>query len=163
MLNGLITARNYIICLKYKWILKPIFFKIDPETIHDWMTVFLHFLGKYAITRKIVYFYFGYSNSMLEQNILGINFKNPVGLSAGFDKNATLIDIAPSLGFGFTEVGSITGEKCEGNPKPRLWRLKKSKSLAVYYGLKNDGCEIVSKKLIGKKFAIPVGINIAKT
>ena len=163
MLNELITARNYIIHLKYKWILKPIFFKIDPEIIHDWMTVFLHFLGKYALTRKIAYFCFGYSNSMLEQNILGINFKNPVGLSAGFDKNAALIDIAPSLGFGFTEVGSITGEPCPGNSKPRLWRLKKSKSLAVYYGLTNNGCENISEKLTGKSFTIPVGINIAKT
>ena len=100
---------------------------------------------------------------MLGQNIFGINFKNPVGLSAGFDKNATLIDIMPSLGFGFTEVGSITGEKCEGNPKPRLWRLKKSKSLAVYYGLKNDGCELIAKKLQKNKFPCPVGISIAKT
>src|SRR3989338_7373355 len=163
MLNGLITARNYIICLKYKWILKPIFFTIDPETIHDWMTVFLHFLGKYAITRKIVYFYFGYSNSMLEQNILGINFKNPVGLAAGFDKNAELTGILPHVGFGFEEAGSITGEPCPGNAKPRLWRLKKSKSLLVYYGLKNDGCEAIAQILQGRKFNFPLGISIAKT
>src|SRR3989338_7644200 len=163
MLNELITARNYIIHLKYKWILKPIFFKIDPEIIHDWMTVFLHFLGKYALTRKIAYFCFGYSNSMLEQNILGINFKNPVGLSAGFDKNAALIDIAPSLGFGFTEVGSITGEPCPGNPKPRLWRLPDQKSLVVYYGLKNEGCEATYKRLTSEKFEFPVGISVAKT
>ena len=162
-MDKLVGVRNYIMQKKYKWLLKPIFFKFDPEVIHDRMSSFLRFLGKYAVTRKMAYFWWGYSNAMLEQNILGINFKNPVGLSAGFDKNATLINIMPSLGFSFTEVGSITGEKCEGNPKPRLWRLKKSKSLAVYYGLKNDGCEIVSKKLNGKKFLCPVGISIAKT
>ena len=64
-----------------------------------------------------------------------------MGLSAGFDKNAELTDIIPSVGFGFMEVGSVTGENCLGNPKPRLWRLKKSESLAVYYGLANDGSE----------------------
>lgn len=163
MFDRLIAARNYIAQKKYKWIWKPVFFQIDPEIIHDYMAVFLHFFGKYGITRKITGVCFGYSNKMLEQNILGIDFKNPVGLSAGFDKNATLIDIMPSLGFGFTEVGSVTGNPCPGNPKPRLWRLKKSKSLAVYYGLKNDGCENISKRLTGKKFNLSVGINIAKT
>ena len=165
-MDTLIKVRNYILEKKYKWILKPIFFQIDAEKIHDYMIIFGQFLGKYSITKKITGFFFNYSNPSLNQNILGINFKNPVGLSAGFDKNANLIDILPSVGFGFTEIGSITGEACEGNPKPRLWRLRESKSLAVYYGLKNDGCEIISKKLKklnDKKFDIPVGINIAKT
>jgi len=84
-----------------------------------------------------------------------------------FDKNANLINIIPSVGFGFTEIGSITGEPCSGNPKPRLWRLPKSQSLSVYYGLVNDGCEAISKRLgrqiKKKKFPIPVGISIAKT
>ena len=106
----LITTRNYFISKIYKWILKPIFFQIDPEKIHDKMIIFLHFFGKYTLTRKIVRTCFGYSNKMLEQKILGINFKNPIGLSAGFDKNATLTDIVPSLGFGFTEIGSITAK-----------------------------------------------------
>lgn len=163
MISQLFFVRNWIMQKKYKWVLKPIFFKIDPEVIHDKMSAFLHFLGKYALTRKIAYICFGYSNPILEQNILGINFKNPIGLSAGFDKNATLIDIIPSVGFGFTEVGSITGKVCEGNPKPRLWRLKKSQSLIVHYGLSNDGCEIISERLKGKKFSVPVGISIAKT
>ena len=147
--------------------LKPILFKIDPEKVHDNMSAVGHFLGEYWITRKISKAFWSYSNPALEQNILGINFKNPIGLSAGFDKNADLTEIIPCVGFGFMEVGSITGEACVGNPKPRLWRLKKSRSLAVNYGLMNDGCEIIAKKLHAKlffkKFAIPVGINIAKT
>ena len=104
---------------------------------------------------------------MLEQEILGINFVNPIGLSAGFDKDGYLIDIIPNVNFGFEEVGSVTGEKCDGNPKPRLWRLKKSKALVVYYGLKSEGCEAVAKrlkeKLKIKQFKIPIGISIAKT
>ncbi|MEK7539591.1 MAG: quinone-dependent dihydroorotate dehydrogenase [Patescibacteria group bacterium] len=162
-MDTLIRIRNYLAKKKYKWILKPIFFKFDPELIHDNMSAFLHFLGKYTLTRKIAYTFWGYSNPILEQNILGINFKNPIGLSAGFDKNAELTEIIPSIGFGFMEVGSITGEVCAGNPKPRLWRLKKSKSLVIYYGLKNDGCEAIAQKLNNKKFTIPIGISIAKT
>lgn len=167
MWNKLIITRNYIARKKYKWILKPIFFKMDPEKIHDRMTAVGKLLGKYSLTQKMANLFWGYSNPALKQSILGINFKNPVGLSAGFDKNAELTEIIPAVGFGFMEVGSITGEICSGNPKPRLWRLKKSKSLAVYYGLKNDGCVAISKrlnkKLNSKKFAIPIGINIAKT
>lgn len=159
----LIMVRNFMLKKKYKWIFKPIFFKIDPEIIHDYMITVGQFLSKYSINRKIVNFFLGYSHPSLRQSILGINFKNPIGLSAGFDKNANMIDIIPSIGFGFTEIGSITGEPCLGNPKPRIWRLKKSRSLAVYYGLKNDGCENISKRLKRKKFTIPVGINIAKT
>ncbi|MEK7586572.1 MAG: quinone-dependent dihydroorotate dehydrogenase, partial [Patescibacteria group bacterium] len=69
----------------------------------------------------------------------------------------------PAVGFGFAEVGSITGEPCAGNPKPRLWRLPQSRALVVYYGLKNDGCEVVAKKLRNKKFAFPLGVSVAMT
>lgn len=147
----------------YKFVLKPVFFQIDPETTHDLMTVFGKLLGSNIITRRIIKFLFYYSNPALEQNLAGINFKNPVGLAAGFDKNAELTNVLPSVGFGFLEVGSITGEECEGNAKPRLWRLKKSKALIVNYGLKNDGAEKVSQRLKSKKFSAPVGISVAKT
>ncbi|MEK7128036.1 MAG: quinone-dependent dihydroorotate dehydrogenase [Patescibacteria group bacterium] len=163
MENGLIRARNYILEKKYKWILKPILFKLDPEKVHDTMNLIGRILGKFRITKVASSMLWGYSDPSLEQKILGINFKNPVGLSAGFDKNAELTDIIPSVGFGFMEVGSVTGENCLGNPKPRLWRLKKSESLAVYYGLANDGSEAIAERLAKKKFSIPVGINIAKT
>ncbi|OGI68621.1 dihydroorotate dehydrogenase (quinone) [Candidatus Nomurabacteria bacterium RIFCSPHIGHO2_01_FULL_42_15] len=152
---------------KYKWIIKPILFKFDPENVHDNMGVVGRWLGKHFLTRKLASLFWNYSNPALEQNILGINFKNPTGLSAGFDKNAELTEIISSISFGFMEVGSITGEACVGNPKPRLWRLKKSRSLAVNYGLMNDGAEAIAerlgKKLEVKKFDIPVGISIAKT
>jgi len=121
------------------------------------------FLGSNGLTRTLTHFAFDFQNPILEQQILGINFKNPIGLAAGFDKNARLLSILPEVGFGFAEVGSITGEKCDGNPKPRLKRLKKSKGLLVNYGLVNDGCEAVSKRLTGKKLKIPFGVNIAKT
>lgn len=120
-------------------------------------------LGSNALTKSLTSLLFSYSNPLLEQNILGISFKNPIGLAAGFDKDARLTDILPAVGFGFAEVGSITGEPCEGNPKPRLWRLKKSKGLVVYYGLKNEGCQVISNRLKKKRFLIPIGTSVAKT
>ena len=163
MPQSLIFIRNKAFRFFYKNLLQPLFFQFDPETVHDRIVFFGEFLGRFSLTRNITSSLFNYSNKKLEQDILGIKFKNPVGLGAGFDKNAQLINILPSVGFGFAEVGSITGEPCEGNPKPRLWRLKKSRGFLVWYGLKNDGCEVISEKLKSKKFEIPIGTNIAKT
>ncbi len=120
-------------------------------------------LGANPLGRFVTSMMFSYSDKRLEQDILGIRFKNPIGLAGGFDKNGQLTEILPSVGFGFMEIGSVTGEPCEGNPKPRLWRLKSSKSLLVWYGLKNDGAEVLSKKLKSKNFSVPLGTNIAKT
>ena len=159
----MIMLRNKIIKFLYKNSFKKLAFRADPEDVHNNIINFGKFLGSNFITRNLVSIFFNYKNHKLEQKILGINFSNPIGLSAGFDKNAELTKILPSVGFGFAELGSITGEQCEGNPKPRLWRLPKSKSLVVYYGLKNDGAEAISKRLQNKKFNIPMGISIAKT
>lgn len=163
MKNQLIGARNYIFQKKYKYILKPIFFKFDAEIIHDYFTIVGKFLSRHNITQKITGAFFNYKDKSLEQNILGVNFKNPVGLSAGFDKNAVLTNIIPYVGFGFMEIGSITAKPYEGNKKPRLYRIIKEKSLRVNYGLKNLGAEVIHKNLQNKTFSFPIGINIAKT
>ena len=147
----------------YKHILKKIFFLFDPEKVHDHMVQVGKFLGKFSFTRKLTRSFFVFEDPSLVQTIQGITFKNPIGLSAGFDKNAELTDILPEVGFGFVELGSITAKACPGNSKPRLWRLPRSKSLAVYYGLKNDGCKVIHNRLKQKNLKIPVGISIAKT
>lgn len=159
----LIGIRNFLISIFYKLILRKILFLVDPENIHEKTIRFCQFFGRYSILRGLTSLLFFYSNPMLEQNILGIKFSNPIGLAAGFDKDAVLTDFLPSLGFGFAEVGSITGEPCAGNPRPRLWRLKRSKGIVVYYGLQNEGCKKTSERLKNKNFAIPIGISIAKT
>jgi dihydroorotate dehydrogenase len=120
-------------------------------------------LGRFRITRGVTSLLFNYRDSKLEQDILGIHFPNPVGLAAGFDKNAQMVGIMPVVGFGFTEVGSVTGEPCEGNPKPRMWRLPDSKSIVVNYGLMNDGAKAIARRLRGQKHQIPVGVSVAKT
>ncbi|MFO0781148.1 MAG: quinone-dependent dihydroorotate dehydrogenase [Candidatus Gracilibacteria bacterium] len=163
MKDFFVGMRNSIIAVFYRFLLKPVFFKMDPENIHDIMVGTGKNLGRFALMRWSTRVMFGYRHKMLEQHILGMHFRNPVGLAAGFDKNALLTKILPSVGFGFEEVGSITGEPCAGNPKPRLWRLPKSKSLVVHYGLMNDGAEVIAKRLKNLAFAFPVGTSIAKT
>ncbi len=147
----------------YRNILKRLLFLFDAEAVHDFFGAVAVFLGKYWWTRAATRRLFCFESERLRQSVLGINFDNPVGLSAGFDKDAKKIDIMAPVGFGFVEIGSVTGEPCEGNPKPRLWRLPQLKSLVVHYGLKNEGCEKIAARIKGKKFAIPLGVNVAKT
>lgn len=163
MKNSIIAMRNKIEHFFYTKLFKPVFFLFDPEDTHNFMTRIGVFLGKYALTRRLTAFFFSFSDPALRQNILRIDFPNPVGLAAGFDKDALLTDILPQVGFGFMELGSITGEPSKGNDRPRLWRLKKSRALVINYGLKNEGSEKISKKLRDKKFKIPAGTSIAKT
>ncbi len=147
----------------YQHFFKPVVFRIDPERVHDAMVRVGAFIGSSLLTRSCTRLFFSYHHPSLEQTLLGIPFANPVGLSAGFDKNAELIDIMSAVGFGFVEVGSITGEPCAGNPKPRLWRLPKSQAIMVWYGLKNDGAHSVADRLRGRSFPVPVGTSVART
>lgn len=148
----------------YRNILKPILFTQDPEKIHDRFIKIGEWLGKHKVTRKTTNFFFHYKNPKLEQEILDLKFENPLGLSEGFDKDAKLLKIIPETGFGYMQIGSITLHSYKGNTGERLKRLKKSKSLLVNYGLKNEGVEEILprvKKFKNKDF--PVGISIAKT
>jgi len=147
----------------YTSIIRPVLFRINPEVVHDSFIFFGKIAGFCPVSKKLLKMLFSYSNPRLKVAIKGINFRNPVGLAAGFDKNAQIIDTIGAVGFGFTEVGSITNLPCKGNPKPRLWRIPKDKGLTVYYGLANKGSRNISKKLLRKRCSIPVGINIAKT
>jgi dihydroorotate dehydrogenase subfamily 2 len=147
----------------YQHLAKPFFFQRDPEDVHDHVTATGAWMGSHNLPRMLLQSWFGYEHPALAQDILGIHFSNPLGLAAGFDKNARIIPAIAGVGFGFEEIGSVTGEPCAGNPRPRLWRLPNSKSLAVYYGLKNDGCEIIASRLAAQTFPIPVGISLAKT
>ena len=155
--------RDNILHFLYGKVAKPIFFLNDPEVVHDRMTRIGSFLGSYRPTRALTSLFFNYENPRLEQKILGIRFTNPIGLAAGFDKNAELTGIMPSVGFGFEEIGSVTGYACGGNPKPRLWRLKKSKGLVVHFGLKNDGADVVASRLKKLSFTNRIGTSVAMT
>jgi dihydroorotate dehydrogenase subfamily 2 len=138
-------------------------FLFNPEFVHEFITGYGEKLGDFGVTRSLVRKMFPAESKSLNQNVAGINFQNPIGLAAGFDYQAKLTKILPSLSFGFQTIGTITSHPYEGNPKPRLGRLPKSKSLMVNKGFKNPGIKEVVRKLQKNGFSIPVGISIGKT
>ncbi|MDR3642284.1 MAG: quinone-dependent dihydroorotate dehydrogenase [Candidatus Doudnabacteria bacterium] len=147
----------------YTKVLKPIFFVFDPEAVHDFVSSCGYFFGTNVVTRKLTAVFCNYQDKSLEQTVAGLKFKNPIGLAAGFDKDAKLTQILPEVGFGFEEVGSITAKAYVGNQKPRLYRLPEKQTLRVNYGLKNFGAVAVREKLSKLKFKFIVGISVAKT
>lgn len=153
----------FIFARFYQVIIKNIFFLFEPEGIHNVMTRSGELMGRYPFVRTIYKSIFTHHDGMLQQKYSKIRFSSPIGLSAGFDYEARLTQILPSLGFGFQTIGTITNQAYEGNPTPRLGRLPKSKSLMVNKGFKNDGAKNVIKKLKRLKFAIPVGVSIGRT
>ena len=157
------SLKSRLFATTYQHIAKPILFRCDPEYVHDTVTHLSALLGQHTLTKYITRALFHFADPILEQHIAGIHFQNPIGLAAGFDKNAQLVNILPDVGFGFEEIGSVTGEPCSGNNRPRLWRHPEQKSLRVYYGLKNDGANIIAKRLLHHTLEFPIGVNIAKT
>lgn len=151
------------ISASYKHLAKPVFFLFDPEDVHNFTTTIGDVIGKSDPLNSLVSRLFSKKPTTLKQNIAGIEFKGPMGLAAGFDYEAKTAFVLPSLGFGFNTVGTITNYEYEGNPKPRLGRLPKSKSLMVNKGLKNEGALAMAKKLSNKKFKAPLGISIGKS
>lgn len=105
---------------------------------------------------------FEVKNKQLEREVFGLKFKNPVGLAAGFDKNAELIDDFSHLGFGFIEIGTITPKPQDGNPQPRLFRLPKDQALINRMGFNNEGIDAAVERLKNRKSGIIVGGNIGK-
>ena len=152
-----------IIDTLYKHVTKPLLFRIDPETVHNRATRLGVALSHSRIGKSFVRRFCYYQHHALNLTVAGIHFDNPVGLAAGFDKNAQLYNIIPEIGFGFAELGSITGEPCAGNPLPRLFRVPQEKSIIVNYGLYNKGCEAISHHVRHATFRIPIGFSVAKT
>lgn len=131
----------------YQKLIKPALFLSDPETVHNLLLKIGNALGKTTPTRILTKWLFHFQNPSLKQEINGLTFPNPVGLAAGFDKDAYLTDILDTVGFGFMQVGTVTNHPYKGNPKPRLFRLPKSKGIVVYFGLKNIGANKIINKL----------------
>lgn len=152
----------------YENLAKPVLFKIAPDKTHSSMIKMSSATGKVAPLRGFTKLVFkGRRNDSLVQNYFGIEFDSPVGVSAGFDKNGEVVPMMASLGFGFSEVGSVTAKKCAGNPRPWFYRLPHSRSLVVHAGLANEGSNAIikrihqySKKAIGN---FPIVLSVAKT
>jgi dihydroorotate dehydrogenase len=146
----------------YKFFIRPILFLIDPERIHHFTFNLLKVVGTFPAANSIIRFFYRREDTRLEKQILGLRFKNPVGLAAGFDKNAQLIDELASFGFGFIEIGTLTPKPQPGNDQPRLFRLPKDQALINRMGFNNEGVLVAVEKLKKRKSDVIVGGNIGK-
>ncbi len=147
----------------YKLLIKPVFFLFDPEKIHHFTFKFLKFfLGSLGL-RSFISIFYKHESKTLERNICGLKFKNPVGLAAGFDKDAKLYDELSAFGFGFIEIGTLTPKGQSGNDKPRLFRLPQDEALINRMGFNNGGVDEAAIRLLKRKNKdLVIGGNIGK-
>ena len=145
----------------YKKLLKPILFCIDPERVHEITFSFINLIFKIPLVSTLISKIYSLKNPILETEVFGIKFPNPIGLAAGFDKNAKLYNEFSNFGFGFIEIGTVTPLIQEGNPKKRLFRLVNDEAIINRMGFNNIGVEKVIERLTHNKGVI-VGGNICK-
>jgi len=146
----------------YKTIIRPILFQFDPELVHHWVFFWIRLFQKIPFLGNLQKRFFSLKNASFHRKIFGIDFPNPIGLAAGFDKDAIAIDALANYGFGFIEIGTLTPKPQEGNPKKRLFRLKKDKAIINRMGFNNKGVEEAIKRLKKRKSKIIIGGNIGK-
>jgi len=146
----------------YKLIIKPLFFLFQPETIHHIIFKLIKIICKVPGVPALIKSCYVLKNKKLERNLFGLTFSNPVGLGAGFDKNAILFDELGYYGFGFIEIGTLTPKAQPGNEKPRMFRLPEDEALINRMGFNNDGVDAAVARLTNRKTNIIVGGNIGK-
>jgi dihydroorotate dehydrogenase len=149
----------------YERFLKPILFAMDPEQVHELAIATLETLSRWPwlldrIPRLV--------DQRLNREVFGVRFPSPIGLAAGFDKNALALPAWEALGFGFIEIGTITAQGQTGNPRPRIFRIPEIKALINRLGFNNEGVEKVAMRLTRLRQSsawpkIPVGVNIGKS
>lgn len=146
----------------YKLLIRPVFFLFSPETAHHLVAFLLRLVmalpGVPWLTRKA----FGYSHPGLERDLFGLRFPNPVGMAAGFDKEARLYNHLSHFGFGHVEIGTVTPRPQAGNPRPRLFRMPADKALINRMGFNNQGIETFTNNLKRQKPGVIIGGNIGR-
>jgi dihydroorotate dehydrogenase len=147
----------------YRTLLRPLLFRLDAERVHDRTIRWCELLGGFGLVRGALSRLYGFRDPRLEREVCGVRFPNPVGLAAGFDKSGRATQLLAAMGFGHVEIGSVSADPSEGNPRPRLWRLPQDKAIIVNYGLPNDGAQAVADRLADVRLPVPLGINIVKT
>ena len=146
----------------YKLIIRPILFLFDPEKVHYFIFSLIRILCKIPFVASVFRSLYQVKNKKLERKLFGLTFINPVGLAAGFDKNAVLYNELANFGFGFIEIGTVTPKGQLGNPKKRLFRLKDDQGIINRMGFNNDGVEEAIKNLKKNKHKVIIGGNIGK-
>ena len=146
----------------YKFFIKQFLFFLNPEFAHNLVIRLLKILFVFPFFPDIIKRFYCVEDVRLERNVFGLSFKNPVGLAAGFDKNANIFNEFSALGFGFIEIGTVTPLPQSGNKKPRLFRLKNDQALINRMGFNNDGIDAIVKRLKEKNTNIILGGNIGR-
>lgn len=152
------------ICIKnmYRLIIRPLLFLIYPEKVHHMLVSVIKTAYQLAPFRFILVKIFNFSFSSLEKEVFGLYFKNPVGLAAGFDKDASFYKEFSVFGFGFIEIGTVTPKPQQGNPLPRSFRLPKDKALINRMGFNNLGVDQALDRLKSRPDGLIIGGNIGK-
>mgnify|MGYP000049660027 CR=1 FL=1 len=145
----------------YKLIIRPILFLFDPEKVHYFTFSLIRMLSKIPLFPSLFRGIYKVNDKRLERNLFGLTFTNPVGLAAGFDKDAKLYNELSNFGFGFVEIGTITPKPQEGNPKKRLFRLQEDSAIINRMGFNNGGVEEAVERLKKNK-GVLIGGNIGK-
>lgn len=143
-------------------LIRPLLFLLDAEKIHHLTFRFLQFTGKLPGFGSLIRYLFDVNDKRLERTFLGLTFRNPIGLAAGFDKDAKAVDQLSYLGFGFIEIGTVTPRPQPGNEKPRLFRLPADRALINRMGFNNDGASAAAQRLARRKSRVIVGGNIGR-
>ena len=142
-------------------LIRRILFLFDAELIHEFSVKAIKLLNLLPFSKQILRYFFLTNSKVLERDLFGLNFKNPVGLAAGFDKNAECYNEFSNFGFGFIEIGTVTPLPQPGNPKKRIFRLVEDRSLINRLGFNNKGLDKITNNL-RKKRDIIIGANIGK-
>lgn len=152
--------------------IKPLLFQFDAEQVHDTVMTGLRWAGHQPWALHAIASVCAPSDARLAVKLWNLEFANPVGLAAGFDKNALAVPVWPALGFGFVEVGSVTAHAQPGNPRPRLFRLPDDEAIINRMGFNNHGARVIAARLElwrhelesrGQRLRVPLGINLGKS
>ncbi len=146
----------------YKLFIRPFLFNFDPEKTHHFTFSLIRVLFKIPGITFLIRSFYSAEDKRLEREVMGLKFKNPVGLAAGFDKNAAIFNQLANFGFGFIEIGTITPKPQGGNPKKRLFRIVQDEGIINRMGFNNIGADEIVKNLKRKDGKIIIGGNIGK-
>lgn len=147
----------------YKLLIRPAMFQIPAEHAHWWTVSCAGMVGGLPFVPRIVARCTRHEDAILSSNVGGLQFANPIGLAAGWDKSGQALPLLDSLGFGLVEIGSVSAQPSLGNPQPRLFRLPRDRAIIVNYGLPNDGAERVAARLRSFRSRVPLGVNVVTT
>jgi dihydroorotate dehydrogenase (fumarate)/dihydroorotate dehydrogenase len=148
----------------YRACARPLLFRMDAERAHLATLRMARAVGRNAAGRTLVRALYGFEDPRLRIAVGGIDFPNPVGLPAGFDKNGIATEALAALGFGAIDIGSISAHASTGNPeRPRLFRIPADEGLVVFYGVPNDGAAVVAERLARVRLPVPLGISLVET